>query len=279
MNPTSTPVGEDSGAQQPGQSAPPQQGATTASALDLRGTLLEAHDTVLMVEGALRPTTDTGDAQGAKSSKASEIKTSCGKEEPLIQQCIEIIRCEHNASVSYLQGRLRLGYGHIMNIMDELERRRIVGPSKGAEPRDILADAQGGLPDDQDSEDPYEAFFQACLAGNPAKARDLLAAGLDVNYQSGGATALHMAASSGHEAIVRLLLDAGASVDSRLGTVQGPLGPELAGATPLILAIASNRRSVAELLLSRGANPRARTHKGFTGEMLGRATGRMELSF
>ena len=39
-----------------------------------------------------------------------------------------------------IQRRLRLGYTRAANVMDELENRGIVGPSKGAEPRDILID-------------------------------------------------------------------------------------------------------------------------------------------
>ena len=39
---------------------------------------------------------------------------------------------------------LRLGYTRAARIMDELESRGIVGPSKGAEPRDILIDLDGG---------------------------------------------------------------------------------------------------------------------------------------
>lgn len=62
------------------------------------------------------------------------------EDEQLIQQCIEVIRSEQKASVSLLQRRLRLGYTRAARIMDELERRGIVGPSKGAEPRDILID-------------------------------------------------------------------------------------------------------------------------------------------
>ena len=58
--------------------------------------------------------------------------------EETIQQCIEVIRSEQKASVSLLQRRLRLGYIPASRIMDELEHRGIVGPSKGAEPREIL---------------------------------------------------------------------------------------------------------------------------------------------
>jgi len=67
-----------------------------------------------------------------------------GEDENLIQQCIEVIRSEQKASVSLMQRRLRLGYTRAARIMDELELRGIVGPSKGAEPRDILIDLDGG---------------------------------------------------------------------------------------------------------------------------------------
>jgi S-DNA-T family DNA segregation ATPase FtsK/SpoIIIE len=65
------------------------------------------------------------------------------EDEELIQKCIEVIRSEQKASVSLMQRRLRLGYTRAARIMDELENRGIVGPSKGAEPRDILIDLDG----------------------------------------------------------------------------------------------------------------------------------------
>ena len=75
------------------------------------------------------------------------------EDEELIEQCIEVIRSEHKASVSLLQRRLRLGYGRAARIMDELENRGLVGPSKGAEPRDILIDLDGEGADGQPKED------------------------------------------------------------------------------------------------------------------------------
>jgi DNA segregation ATPase FtsK/SpoIIIE, S-DNA-T family len=78
-----------------------------------------------------RPTVEAGDESG------------CDEDEDLIQQCIEVIRSEQKASVSLMQRRLRLGYTRAARIMDELENRGIVGPSKGAEPRDILIDLDG----------------------------------------------------------------------------------------------------------------------------------------
>jgi S-DNA-T family DNA segregation ATPase FtsK/SpoIIIE len=65
------------------------------------------------------------------------------EDEEIIEQCVEVIRSEQKASVSLLQRRLKLGYGRAARIMDELENRGIVGPSNGAEPREILIDLDG----------------------------------------------------------------------------------------------------------------------------------------
>ena len=78
--------------------------------------------------------------QLSKPVPSDEDDSNCDEDEELIQQCIEVIRSEQKASVSLMQRRLRLGYTRAARIMDELERRGLVGPSKGAEPRDILID-------------------------------------------------------------------------------------------------------------------------------------------
>ena len=85
------------------------------------------------------------------SRPASSLDDQGGidEDEEIIQDCIEVIRSEQKASVSLLQRRLRLGYGRAARIMDELENRGIVGPSNGAEPRDILIDLDGGGADGQ----------------------------------------------------------------------------------------------------------------------------------
>src|SRR5690348_4647164 len=82
--------------------------------------------------------------QLSKPSPTFEEENRIDEDEDLIQQCIEVIRSEQKASVSLMQRRLRLGYTRAARIMDELENRGIVGPSKGAEPRDILMDLDGG---------------------------------------------------------------------------------------------------------------------------------------
>ena len=82
--------------------------------------------------------------QLSRPTSSLDNESGIDEDEDLIQQCIEVIRSEQKASVSLMQRRLRLGYTRAARIMDELENRGIVGPSKGAEPRDILIDLDGG---------------------------------------------------------------------------------------------------------------------------------------
>lgn len=82
--------------------------------------------------------------QLSKTPSSFEESEGGEEDEDLIQQCIEVIRSEQKASVSLMQRRLRLGYTRAARIMDQLEERGIVGPSKGAEPRDILIDLDAG---------------------------------------------------------------------------------------------------------------------------------------
>jgi S-DNA-T family DNA segregation ATPase FtsK/SpoIIIE len=87
--------------------------------------------------------------QLSRPTGAFDEESGIDEDEEIIQHCIEVIRSEQKASVSLLQRRLRLGYGRAARIMDELENRGIVGPSKGAEPRDILIDLDGTGADGQ----------------------------------------------------------------------------------------------------------------------------------
>jgi DNA segregation ATPase FtsK/SpoIIIE, S-DNA-T family len=79
-----------------------------------------------------------------KSVTAANLDEPNEEDEELVEQCIEVIRQTNRASVSVLQRRLRIGYTRAARIMDLLEERGIVGPGRGAEPRDILMDLDQG---------------------------------------------------------------------------------------------------------------------------------------
>ena len=77
-----------------------------------------------------------------ENGKSGNGGSGIDEDEEIVQQCIEIIRIEQKASVSLMQRRLRLGYTRAARIMDELEDRGLVGPNRGAEPREILFDVE-----------------------------------------------------------------------------------------------------------------------------------------
>jgi S-DNA-T family DNA segregation ATPase FtsK/SpoIIIE len=64
----------------------------------------------------------------------------------LLPQAIEIIRETRRASTSALQRRLRIGYNRAGRLMDVLEQKGIVGPPRGSDPREILIDLDGDIP-------------------------------------------------------------------------------------------------------------------------------------
>ncbi len=72
------------------------------------------------------------------------------EDDELLQQAMEIIRQTRRASTSALQRRLSIGYTRAARIMDLLEQKGVVGPTQGANPRDILIDLDGEVPDNNE---------------------------------------------------------------------------------------------------------------------------------
>ena len=58
-------------------------------------------------------------------------------DDDLIDQAITVIVTTGNASTSYLQRKLKLGFSRASRIMDQIEEMGIIGPQDGAKPRKI----------------------------------------------------------------------------------------------------------------------------------------------
>lgn len=56
----------------------------------------------------------------------------------IIDQAVEVLIEAGQASVSYLQRKLKLGYARAARVMDELEELGVVGPYEGSKPRSVL---------------------------------------------------------------------------------------------------------------------------------------------
>jgi len=101
-----------------------------------------------------------------------------------------------------------------------------------------------------------KAFFDTVTDGNTAAVRTALSGRPEWTAAKGeaGLTALHLAATMGHEDMVELLIERGADVNGR----------DASGSTPLHHAAAGGNKAVVELLLAKGADVNARDNKNRT---------------
>ena len=75
---------------------------------------------------------------GGKSAGGGEFL----EQDPVILDAMETIIDSQQASTSFLQRRLKLGYARAARVMDELEARGVVGPQCGSKSREILMSKQ-----------------------------------------------------------------------------------------------------------------------------------------
>jgi len=57
----------------------------------------------------------------------------------MYDQAVAIVCETRQASVSYIQRRLQIGYNRSARMVEQMERDGIVGPTNGAKPREVLA--------------------------------------------------------------------------------------------------------------------------------------------
>jgi len=77
----------------------------------------------------------TGNKSAAADPEPNKDETS---EDEMLPAAVDVILETGQASVSMLQRRLKLGYARAARIVDEMEKKGIVGPFMGAKPRNIL---------------------------------------------------------------------------------------------------------------------------------------------
>lgn len=100
-----------------------------------------------MIQSFDRMHANEGGANGG-SAEEDEYDT-------LYEQAKEIILSTGNASTTFLQRKLKIGYARAASLMDQMERNGIVGPTEGSKPRKIFARKEEGTKD-EDSQDQEE---------------------------------------------------------------------------------------------------------------------------
>ncbi|HYU27136.1 MAG TPA: DNA translocase FtsK, partial [Thermoanaerobaculia bacterium] len=63
-------------------------------------------------------------------------------EDPKYEEAVRTVLSTGQASASYLQRRLKLGYSRAARLIEIMEANGVVGPSQGSKPREILIRAE-----------------------------------------------------------------------------------------------------------------------------------------
>ena len=123
-------------------------------------------------EGLDGEESDEEGSQDPIAASAGGIPAPAGmtqsKDDQLYRRALEVLQETKRASTSHLQRRMGIGYNHAARLMDLLEERGVIGPARGAGPREILLDPEAllngnaaadgeGVPLHPDSEYPANA--------------------------------------------------------------------------------------------------------------------------
>jgi S-DNA-T family DNA segregation ATPase FtsK/SpoIIIE len=100
----------------------------------------EVHRVVDFLKKQAKPVYDMDilkprDEEGEEGAPADDFH------DELYDQAVAIVCETRQASVSYIQRRLQIGYNRAARMVERMERDGIVGPTNGAKPRDVLAPA------------------------------------------------------------------------------------------------------------------------------------------
>lgn len=73
-----------------------------------------------------------------KGDNSSDVPMGDGSDEELIDRAVDVLCDAGQASVSFIQRKLKLGYARAARIMDQLEELGVVGPYEGSKPRAVI---------------------------------------------------------------------------------------------------------------------------------------------
>ncbi|MBI3624597.1 MAG: DNA translocase FtsK 4TM domain-containing protein [Candidatus Rokubacteria bacterium] len=78
---------------------------------------------------------------GSAGEEASGEMAAVAERDEIYWDAVQLVISQRQASISFLQRRLRLGYPKAARFIDMMEQDRIIGPGDGAKPREVLVGA------------------------------------------------------------------------------------------------------------------------------------------
>jgi S-DNA-T family DNA segregation ATPase FtsK/SpoIIIE len=111
-----------------------------------QGALVKDHEINTIVDFIKQQAEPVYEPQIQQQMEKPAAQIEGDQDDELLPQAVDIIRETRRASTSSLQRRLRIGYNRAGRLMDILEEKGIVGPPRGSDPREILIDLDGDIP-------------------------------------------------------------------------------------------------------------------------------------
>lgn len=73
----------------------------------------------------------------------------------LYHKAVDIVMSTGNASTTFLQRKLKVGYARAASLIDELEENGVIGPAEGSKPRKVLVSSDLTAPSSEEEDDPF----------------------------------------------------------------------------------------------------------------------------
>ena len=106
-------------------------------------TVIGRHIRNAISEGDIVPETMCAKFAHLADNAAGSVKNEIYNLEVISEEEYErakaVVIATNRASISHLQRQLHVGYNHAAKIIDLLEARGVIGPARGAGPREVLA--------------------------------------------------------------------------------------------------------------------------------------------
>lgn len=106
--------------------------------------------------------TEYREVSGLKNGRrGGSMGSGDSDDDNLLSEAKQLVVDSGTASASFLQRRLKVGYARAARLLDLMEEQGIVGPARGAKPRDILVDSIGyDQSDEQYKDGPSNGYQQ-----------------------------------------------------------------------------------------------------------------------
>jgi S-DNA-T family DNA segregation ATPase FtsK/SpoIIIE len=109
----------------------------TNKPLRVQGAFISDADVQRVVDFVKKQRSAVYDEKLTVSDEEAQQDLQEDQEDELFSQAVEFIKSEQKCSISLLQRRFKIGYNRAARIVDELDKRGMIGPQEGSKPRKV----------------------------------------------------------------------------------------------------------------------------------------------